>query len=149
MITEPLKALFNRDLNQLKAEVKLFKTADNLWVTKNGISNSAGNLSLHICGNLKHFFGTVLGNTGYIRQREREFSAKNIPVTELLQEIEEAQQVVNQVLSTVTASDLELIYPVSLWDTTFTTEFFIIHLHSHLTYHLGQINYLRRILEAA
>ncbi|ELR70628.1 hypothetical protein C900_03609 [Fulvivirga imtechensis AK7] len=149
MVTEPLKTLFNRDLHQLKTEIELFQKTDHLWAVKNGISNSAGNLCLHLCGNLQHFFGTVLGDTGYVRQREREFSTRNMPTPELLREIEEAQKIVNQVLSTLSPSDLQEIYPVSLWNQTFTTEFFIIHLHSHLNYHLGQINYLRRMLEPA
>lgn len=147
MFTESLNQLFERDLNLLAREISSFHNEEHLWKVRDGISNSAGNLTLHLCGNLKHFIGAILGNTGYVRQREAEFSSKNIPVEELIRNVEGTRDVVLSVLRTLQPADLEKTYPVSLWDKTFSTAYFLIHLHSHLNYHLGQINYLRRLLE--
>ncbi len=85
MITASLRSLYQRDLNKLKMEIGAYQNEENLWKTDKNISNSAGNLCLHLIGNLNHFIGTHLGNTGYVRQRELEFSLKDIPKTELIE----------------------------------------------------------------
>ena len=79
MIIETLQKLFTRDLNKLKAEIELYRNENNIWRTDKGIANSAGNLCLHLTGNLNAYIGAELGNTGYIRHRELEFSLKDIP----------------------------------------------------------------------
>ena len=89
MLTETLIALFKRDLNKLKAEIELYKSESNLWLLEKGINNTAGNLALHLIGNLNHFIGAVLGNTGYVRQRDLEFSLKDAPIIEILKQINE------------------------------------------------------------
>lgn len=147
MITEFLRKLFNRDLESLIKEINDFKNEDHLWSVKKGITNSAGNLAFHLCGNLKHFIGAVLGNTGYVRQREIEFTAKNVPAAELVKNIEETKAIVTEVLQNLSTQELEATYPLTHRDQTYTTVHFLLHLHAHLNYHLGQINYLRRILD--
>ena len=79
MITDALTGLFERDLQRLKTEIELYRVEENIWIVKEGIGNSAGNLCLHLLGNLSHFIGGKLGHTGYVRHREDEFSLKNIP----------------------------------------------------------------------
>jgi hypothetical protein len=74
-----LLEIFERDLNKLLQEINLYKDENSLWQIKEGIGNSGGNLCLHLMGNLNHFMGAVLGGTGYVREREKEFSLKNIP----------------------------------------------------------------------
>ena len=96
MITESLIEIFERDLNKLIIEINLYKEENSLWIIKEGISNSAGNLCLHIIGNLNHFIGAVLGNSGYVREREKEFSLKNIPRKELVSNIEKTIAVVKE-----------------------------------------------------
>lgn len=147
MITETIIELFERDLQKLKTEIELYKDEDNLWVVKESISNSAGNLCLHLLGNLSHFIGATLGNTGYVRRREDEFSLKNIPRQDLVMNIENCRLIVKNTLAKITAADLEKDFPLQKHDTTVSTEHMLLHLFGHLGYHLGQINYHRRLLD--
>lgn len=143
-----LITLYNRDLDKLISEIEL--TDDNkLWLKKPGITNTIGNLALHLCGNLNHFIGAILGKSGYVRQRDREFSDKNISKELIIDRIENVKVTIANTLSQLTPNQIAANYPVNVFDKTLTTEYFLIHLHAHLNYHLGQINYLRRILTAA
>ena len=146
MIIESLKSLFNRDLNKLKLEIESYQDETLIWAIDKNISNSAGNLCLHLIGNINNFIGAEIGKTGYIRNRELEFSLKNIPKSELIQKIENTILVVNNTLNALTEADLEKIYPKIVFEKEMTTGFFFIHLSTHLAYHLGQINYHRRLL---
>ncbi|WP_370900719.1 DinB family protein [Chryseobacterium gossypii] len=147
MMTESLKSLYNRDLNKLKTEIESYRNEERIWITEKGISNSAGNLCLHLIGNLNHYIGAELGRTGYIRNRDLEFSLKNIPRAELISQIESTIEVVNSSLDQLTEDQLKKDYPVIVFDSKMSTEYFLIHLISHLDYHLGQINYHRRLLD--
>lgn len=147
MLTEALIKLFNRDLAKLKAEIQLYKKESNLWITDKTVSNSAGNLALHLVGNLNHFIGAVLGNTGYVRQRDLEFSLKNVPVAEVLKQIDDTIIVIENTLSKLSKQDLQKEYRRNPFEDYMTTEFFLMHLAMHLAYHLGQINYHRRLLD--
>ncbi|MCS3530159.1 DinB family protein [Chryseobacterium sp. JUb7] len=147
MITESLKLLFTRDLNKLKLEIESYQNEENLWKIDKNILNSAGNLALHLVGNISHFVGAILGNSGYVRNRELEFSLKNIPRTELIQQIEVTLESVILTFDKLSAEDMEKEYPLEPLGYTMTTEYFLIHLIGHLNYHLGQINYHRRLLD--
>ncbi len=147
MITESLQSLYTRDLSKLKTEIESYQNEQALWKIDNDILNSGGNLCLHLVGNLKHFFGAILRNSGYVRNREEEFSLKNIPKSELIQQIEETLNVVISTLSQLSEEDLEKEYPIEALGYPMTTEYFLIHLFGHLGYHLGQINYHRRLLD--
>jgi uncharacterized damage-inducible protein DinB len=147
MITDALTELFERDLQRLKTEIELYRIEENLWLVKDGIGNSAGNLCLHLIGNLSHFIGAMLGNTGYIRHREDEFSLKNIPRQDLVTNIENCRLIVRNTLAKLTVADLEKEFPQQVFDKSITTEMMLMHLTTHLTYHLGQINYHRRLLD--
>ncbi len=147
MLTETLKSLFKRDLNKLKAEINAYKSEASLWKTDKEISNSAGNLCLHLIGNLNWFIGAQLGNTGYIRERELEFSSKDIPKAELLAEIEKTEVIIQGTLDNITADQLESDFPITMFPENPSTYFFLVHLSTHLAYHLGQINYHRRLLD--
>ncbi|HVW14621.1 MAG TPA: DUF1572 family protein [Mucilaginibacter sp.] len=144
---EILKKLIIRDLEKLKTEIEAYKSEVNIWIVADGITNSAGNLCLHLVGNLNHFIGTVLGNTGYVRQRDLEFSLKNVPRTELLQKIEETILMIDKVLGRVTDEQLASVFPIAVFASDDTTGYFLTHLATHLDYHLGQINYHRRLLD--
>ncbi|WP_452221293.1 DinB family protein [Lacinutrix salivirga] len=147
MLTETLIALFKRDLEKLKTEINLYKNESHLWLTTDTISNCAGNLCLHIVGNLNHFIGAELGNTGYVRQRDLEFSQNNVSKVDLISEIDAVKNVVEETLKQLTADDLQQEYRRRVFEETMTTQFFLIHLTMHLSYHLGQINYHRRLVE--
>jgi hypothetical protein len=148
MLTQTLKTLFHRELNKLKQEIELYKEENKLWIIDKAIANSGGNLCLHLIGNLNTYIGKELGGTGYIRNRDLEFSQKDIPRDELLKKIDETIGVVEKTLDTVTNQQLEEEYPAVVFAEKMTTGFFLIHLLAHLTYHLGQINYHRRLLDA-
>ena len=147
MLTQSLKTLFHRELNKLKQEIELYKEENKLWTIDKAIANSGGNLCLHLIGNLNTYIGKELGHTGYIRNRDLEFSQKDIPRDELLTKIDETILVVEKTLDTVTNQQLEEEYPTVVFAEKMTTGFFLIHLLAHLTYHLGQINYHRRLLD--
>jgi uncharacterized damage-inducible protein DinB len=146
MLKESLLEIFVRDINKLKEEISLYKDETSLWKVKNEISNSAGNLCLHLIGNLNHFIGAILGNTGYVRHRENEFSDKNISRTELISEIEKTIEVVVNTLNKLSAEDFEKDFPVQKHDKTVKMDFMLLHLLTHFNYHLGQINYHRRLI---
>ena len=109
MITENLIKLFTRDLNKLKEEINLYTEEEKIWTVKEGISNSGGNLCLHLCGNLQHFIGAVLGNSGYIRNRDAEFKLKNIVRTKLVDEIDATLSIVTDTLEQVSKKDLDKV----------------------------------------
>ncbi len=142
-----LTKLFLRDLEKLKTEISSFKDEKKIWQISGDVKNSAGNLCLHICGNLQHYIGATLGNSGYIRKRDEEFSRKNVPVKELVEEIDLTTRVVEKSLNELAEDKLNETYPINVFGYETTTEFFLVHLTTHLNYHLGQINYHRRLLD--
>ncbi|SEM72859.1 Protein of unknown function [Chryseobacterium taichungense] len=147
MRTASLQSLFTRDLNKLKTEIESYQNEETIWKTDKNISNSAGNLCLHLVGNLNNYIGAELGNSGYIRNRELEFSLKDVPRTELIQQIERTIEIVNSSLERLSTEDLQKNYPSEPLGYEMTTGYFLIHLYGHLSYHLGQINYHRRLLD--
>ena len=144
---ENIQKLIVRDLDRTIEELGLHKDEANLWLKPEGISNSAGNLMLHLCGNLKHFIGALLGDTGYIRKRDEEFSLKDIPATYLKTNLKESKAVVERTLSGMQDNQLEEDFPIEMFGSKQTIGFMLLHLATHLNYHLGQINYHRRLLE--
>ena len=142
-----LKQLFKSDLEKLKTEISSYKNEETLWKISGEIKNSAGNLCLHLCGNLQHFIGAVLGNTGYVRNRDAEFSRKDVPIVELVAEIELTNNVVQRSFEKLTEDDLKKTYPINAFGYEMTTEYLLTNMATHFTYHLGQINYHRRLLD--
>ena len=146
MLRETLLQVYERDLSKLRDELGLYTNEADLWKTDGEIANSAGNLALHLIGNLRHFFGAVLGDTGYVRDRDNEFSDGGVSREELLAGIDQAAADVKSTLEKLTDEDLKQTYPIDVFGHLMTTEYFLIHLATHLNYHLGQINYHRRLL---
>lgn len=147
MLTEQLANLFERDIAKLKAEISAYQVESNLWRTDAAIANSGGNLCLHLMGNLQHYIGHILGGSGYVRNRPEEFSRKNIPVATLCAELDRVQKLIPDTIRFVTQEQLRETYPEKVFQESMTTEFFLLHLYAHLNYHLGQINYHRRLLD--
>lgn len=143
---EILINLFEKDLNILIKEIDSYSEESDLWKTAPGITNSAGNLALHLAGNLQHFIGAVLGDTGYVRNREAEFSDRNVPKAKILQDIQETITVVSATLTKLNDEQFNDIYPIEVFGKPMTTLHFLVHLEGHLNYHLGQVNYHRRLL---
>ncbi len=147
MLIDTLKILFKRDLNKLKEEINLYQNEANLWYTEKGITNCAGNLCLHLIGNLNCYIGAEIGKTDYVRKRNLEFSQKNVPRIELIKKIEATILMIDFALDKLAEKDLQKEYPILVFTEKTSTGYLLIHLTTHLTYHLGQINYHRRLLD--
>ena len=141
-----ISKILERDINKLEEEIKLYPADESIWRVDGEIKNSAGNLCLHLCGNLQHYIGAILGKTGYIRNRPNEFAAKGLTKSELIAEIHETRNAVKSTLEKLNVSALQAEYPEKVFEYSMTTSYFLIHLSAHLGYHLGQINYHRRLL---
>ena len=137
--------LFVRDLHKLKEELAAHPNESTIWEAADGVTNSPGNLALHLIGNLNHFIGGVLGDSGYQRNRAGEFEDKNIPLDNLIAQIDEVIEMIPKVLENLSKEDFNQPYPIEVFGKPIQTDTFILHLYGHLNYHLGQINYHRRI----
>ena len=144
-MTKSLTSLYLRDLESVSNEINLYADVSQLWMLRSGIKNSAGNLTLHICGNLQHYIGSILGNTGYQRNREFEFSASGLSVESLNRELKNTEKVVREILPKLKDEILLSKFPADVLGYEMNVEYFLIHLYGHLNYHLGQINYHRRL----
>jgi uncharacterized damage-inducible protein DinB len=147
MLIEVLRNIFKRDLEKLEQEISAYATDANLWVVENNIANSGGNLCLHLIGNLKTFIGKELGGFNYTRDRDAEFSTKGVQRDVLLAAIMETREMVDSSLAKLKQDDLNRMFPVLVFSERTTIEYMLVHLATHLTYHLGQINYHRRLLD--
>jgi uncharacterized damage-inducible protein DinB len=138
-----LAALFRRDLARLVQELKAFPEGPALWTVVPGVANSAGNLALHLEGNLREYIGRQMGQIAYTRDRPLEFSSKDIPAAELIARIESVAETIPGI---VASAALETTHPENVFGSPMTTGWFVMHLFGHLNYHMGQIDYLRRVL---
>ena len=146
MITSTIRALFLRELRALRREIEAYPDERQLWETPGGVANSAGNLALHLCGNLQHFIGARLGDTGYVRDRDAEFARRSVSRSEILAEIDAARAAVDRGFERISDVDLTTPFPEPIAKMTVLTGEWLIHLATHLGYHVGQIDYHRRIV---
>jgi uncharacterized damage-inducible protein DinB len=144
LVKDAVGSILHRDLRALRREVEAYGNEADLWRRLPGATNSAGTLVLHLAGNLQHFFGACLGQTGYVRDRAAEFSRRDVPRAELLREIDAAGDAVTAGLASLSASQLAAEFPERIADAKVTTGEFLVHLATHLAYHLGQMDYHRR-----
>ena len=147
MLIDTLKTILSRDLLKLKAEIELYKDEKNIWLIDKGIANSAGNLCLHLIGNLNTYIGKEIGKTSYVRNRDLEFALKDVARTELVKNIDATVIVIQNALSKMKEDELDKEYPLLVFDKKTSTEYFLVHLIAHFSYHLGQVNYHRRLLD--
>jgi len=141
-----LADLFQRDLTRLVQQVHAFANREVLWECPPGITNSAGNLMLHLEGNLREYVCRLLGGLPYQRERDREFSSTGVSGSDIAARLEEVSRLVPGAIRQLTKEQMEAAYPENPLGKTLTTQQFLIHLNGHLNYHLGQIDYLRRLL---
>lgn len=144
-----LLVLLRRDLRCFMREVALFPDDAALWATAPGIANSAGNLALHVAGNLRHFVGVALGGTSYVRQRELEFTQRAGTCAEVIAELEAAAIDMEAGLEALSMASLTKPFPVAVGGHQPATGRLLLHLATHLAFHLGQAGYLRRALTGA
>lgn len=145
MQTRDLAILFERDLRRLQTEIGAYADDQALWAPTAGISNPPGNLALHMCGNLRHFIGHILGGSDYIRDRDAEFSATGLSRQEITDIAETTIREIVPVLNRLDPHALSQEFPKEISGMKQTTGFALLHLFGHLSYHLGQVNYHRRI----
>ncbi len=138
---------FLEGLDLLETEIQAYQQEPTLWKVAPGTNNSAGNLCYHLIGNLHHFIGAALGNTGYMRDRKREFEIKDVPQATLIEYIERTRKMLKEVFRSI--ERLEAAYPEGFrLEPTGSVRYQLLRLLKHFYYHLGQINYHRRILQA-
>jgi uncharacterized damage-inducible protein DinB len=146
VLRDTVLRLLLRDLAALQREVAAYPDDASLWRVVPGIANSGGTLGLHLAGNLRQFIGAVLGGSDYVRDREREFTATGLTREEVQHELAEAEIQVMRALTTLDLARLDMEYPHVLAETRLRTDVFLMHLATHASYHLGQIDYHRRII---
>jgi hypothetical protein len=145
-MTNHLIALFKRDLEKLVLELEAYTDESKIWVRAGEIKNPAGNLVLHLHGNLNHFVGKLLGKLEFVRDREAEFSRSDVSRAELIAMVRATSVMLETVLPSLSEADLAATYPLEVLGCPMTTGYFLIHLYGHLNWHLGQLNYLRRLI---
>jgi DinB family protein len=145
-LANELAALFRRDLTRLIQQLEAFPDNQILWQCAHGVTNSAGNLVLHLEGNLREFIGRQLGGIPYARVRSEEFAPAALPVNDLIGRMEGVRQLVPDVVAALSAEQLQATYPEDALGVPLSTQQFLMSLLGHLNYHLGQIDYARRIL---
>ncbi|HHP7242608.1 MAG TPA: DinB family protein [Cyclobacteriaceae bacterium] len=143
---DDLVKLFKKDFQKLRTEIGSFHADAALWKTSGDIINSAGNIVLHLCGNMRHFIGATLGNTGYEREREKEFTMTGLTKEQLIEAVNITEGEVLKALDNLSEKQLNDKYPLEPFGYPVTHQYFLIHIYAHFNYHLGQINYLRRLL---
>lgn len=144
MLSNELADLFARDLTRLIQELTAFADTAAVWKTAPGVSNAAGTLALHLEGGLRHFIGWQLGKIEYKRDRPLEFSARGVERHELITRLEAVKASIPSVIAALSDAELDAIDPNNGTGKPLTTRQWLIHLYGHLSYHLGQVDYLRR-----
>jgi hypothetical protein len=144
MLNTVLANFYERDIRKLIEEVNLFKNEEDLWRTQGSVKNSSGNLVLHIIGGTNHHIGATLAKTGYVRHRDQEFTRKEVERKVLVAQLEELIPMVKETINNIMLEDE---FPLSFDDEKRSNNYVLAQLLLHLNYHLGQVNYLRRILE--
>ena len=144
MTKAALLTLFRRELGAVRREVEAYPDDESLWKAVPGVPNTGGTLALHLAGNLQHFFGSILGKDGYVRDRDGEFGRRDVSRAELLRELDAAQASIEKTLSQMDDMDLQLPYPEPIAKRKVNTGLWLAHLAVHLGYHLGQLDYHRR-----
>jgi uncharacterized damage-inducible protein DinB len=146
----PLAAMIEhfllRELHSLRLELEAYPDERLIWTLPTGLPSSAGTLALHLAGNLRHYVGVVLGSSGYVRNRDEEFSARDLPRAVLLDHIAEAERAIQSTLPGLTEARLAQPFPEPIRDHHLETGELLIHLAVHLGYHLGQVSYHRRLV---
>lgn len=140
-----LRRVVRRDLATLAAQLDAYADERDLWRPVPGIANTGGTLVLHLAGNIRHFVGAQLGGTRYVRDRDGEFNRRNVPQAELRDTVAAARAEADRTLAALDENALGRPYPLAVGGVTLSTGQLLIHLATHLAYHLGQLDYHRRV----
>ena len=147
MIVQAIQEVLVKNILKLREEINAYQNEEKLWYKEKNIANPAGNLCLHLVGNLNTYIGVALGTSKYVRNRDLEFSQTGLSQNELLNKIDSTLEVVRATLQEFPDAKLGEVFPMKVFEKETTIAYMLVHLTSHLTYHLGQINYHRRLLD--
>ena len=146
MLRTAVQAILQRELGAVRRSVEVYPDDASLWAERRGLPNAGGTLVLHVAGNLQHFIGAVLGASGYRRDRDAEFSRRGVSRDDLLAEIDAASEAVDLGMSAISDEAMAAPYPEAISGRAVATGDYLVHLASHLAYHLGQLDYHRRVV---
>jgi uncharacterized damage-inducible protein DinB len=146
VVRDAVRVMILRELRTLDREIAAYPDDRSPWQTPPGITNSAGTLVLHLAGNLRHFIGIALGKSEYKRNREAEFSTKDLSREQLRAEVQATISDLKRAFDKTTVAQLESPYPLLIQERRVRTVDWLVHLSAHIGYHLGQIDYHRRLL---
>lgn len=149
MLTQTLVKLLQRELAAVRREIEAYPDEESIWAQVPGLPNTGGVLVRHLAGNLQHFVGTVLGASGYVRDRDTEFNGAPWSKARLIAEIDKTIAVVTAVLPTLTPEHLSRTFPQQIMQLELETADFLTHLAVHCGFHLGQLDYHRRAVSAS
>jgi hypothetical protein len=140
-----LGSLFRRDLLRLGQQIEAFPEDADLWKRTDGVANPAGNLVLHLEGNLREYIGRQLGGLPFERDRPEEFASRGISRSELITRIASLLSSIPEIVARLAPEELGRDYPEKIQGQSVSTGQFLIHLYGHLNWHLGQIDIIRRV----
>ena len=146
LLGQAVGAILQRDLGTLRREIEAYPDERDLWREVPGISNVGGTLALHLTGNIQHYFGHHLGNSEYVRNRPAEFGRRLVPRSELLREVEAARAAVTAATTNLTEPLVQQEFPEVIAGARVVTGEYLVHLATHFAYHLGQLDYHRRVV---
>jgi uncharacterized damage-inducible protein DinB len=146
VLRDAVRVMILRELRALDREIVAYPDDRSLWETPPGITNSAGTLVLHLAGNLRYFIGTALGKSEYKRNRDAEFSTKDLSREQLGAEVRATISDLERAFNKITVAQLQAPYPLLIQERRVRTADWLVHLSAHIGYHLGQIDYHRRLL---
>jgi uncharacterized damage-inducible protein DinB len=149
-LTDPARAALIGALEQQRDAVRQYAeglSEAELWAKPVEPGNSVGHLILHLTGNLNHFVGAQLGHSGYVRDREREFTEQNPPTkADVLAGLDAAVATFRRVVGGLSAEQLVAPHPEARFGTVVKA---LVHLVAHFALHRGQMSYLVRLVKPA
>ena len=144
MFIEHIHHIMVRELRGMKNELLAYQDEGDIWRSVPGLPNTAGTVALHVAGNLQHFVGAQLGKSGYVRDREAEFGRRDVPVSEMVKELDRTVAALDAAFAKLEEEAMDRPFPQEIAGVRPTVGEFLVHLVAHLAYHLGQIDYHRR-----
>ena len=121
-------------------------TEKEIWYRPNTNSNSVGNITLHLCGNIRQWIIAGLGGHQDVRERQKEFDEQGpIPLEKLLELLIVLKKDVEVVLNNVSPKDLIEKRDVQIYQESGLS--ILLHVVEHFSYHVGQVTYIVKMLK--
>jgi uncharacterized damage-inducible protein DinB len=122
-------------------------TEEQFWRKPFNFGNSVGHLVLHLTGNLSYYIGAQVAKTGYIRDRDLEFTESRRPSkSQVLRKFDDTIAMVIATIETQSEADWTAAYAAEREPEAQDRFTIFLRCASHLYHHVGQINYLSREL---